>query len=580
MFTQQTTRIALQWRLLFGTLCAIGFNSVLLWFLHNQFWYPPDEGNYAHVAQRLLNGEVLNLQIQDIHPGYINFVNAAAFKLFGTDLLSLRYPLVFMAFTQAILIFVMFYRSGRRSLAAVAAISVNALGLVHFLNPTSNWYSLFLVVLIACSLVWLPRDSRMRVLVIGFLLGTLVLFRQLSGVLVGMGVITCLLLETDALANSDRLRRTILARALIAIMAIGLAGYLLKNTDLIGFVLFGLCPLLLLLWLFIKTTAGNSHVARILAHLAIGGIVASLPLVFYHLLHGSLHAWLNDTVISAIGLIKLPFMNQRFYGALITAGISQLFRPGSLAGRLNGLYWTVLPLLAFVNGVVLLRLLTRNSVFGKNTAYVIPVLAIFYAVVSVHYQIAIYLYYTVGLSLVGLLWLTSIRQSRLQYAVVALAILLSGIAVYYHAGQPLSGRFADLFGVRNIASLSYAESSLPRASLKISEEDKTNYTQILNVIESETQADESIFAIPTNAELYFLSARRNPFRFYNTALGIRTPADLELVKQTIITAPPKLVLYRADDKYNTGYSRELMRLIAERYDFLGELSGFAVYRSR
>ena len=62
----------------------------LLGTYYDRFWYPPDEGNYAHVAQRVLAGETLNLQVQDVHPGYINFVNAAALGVFGIDLVSLR----------------------------------------------------------------------------------------------------------------------------------------------------------------------------------------------------------------------------------------------------------------------------------------------------------------------------------------------------------------------------------------------------------------------------------------------------------------------------------------------------------
>ena len=244
--------------LIVNALFAVGANSLLLWFFYDRFWYAPDEGNYAHVAQRLLSGEVLNLQIQDIHPGYINFANAAAFRVFGLDLLSLRYPLVFMAGMQAILIFIMFYRSGRRRLAAVAAVAINALGVVNFLNPTSNWYCLFLVVLIACALIWIPRESRIRILVVGFLVGMLVLFRQLSGVLVCMGVVTALLLEAETGDRVGPLRRPIAARILIVIMAIGLGWYLAKNTDVIGFVLFGLCPLLIFGWLIMRTTVENS----------------------------------------------------------------------------------------------------------------------------------------------------------------------------------------------------------------------------------------------------------------------------------------------------------------------------------
>ena len=566
--------------LIFDAFCAIGANSLLLWFFHNRFWYAPDEGNYAHVANRLVKGEVLNLQIQDIHPGYINFANAAAFRVFGVDLLSLRYPLVLMAFAQGVLIFILFYRSGRRRLAAAAAVGINALGLVHFLNPTSNWYSLFFVVLIACALLWLPRDSKVRLVMVGFLVGMLVLFRQLTGVLVCMGVITCLLLETASPSDRDRTGRPIVAWILILVMALGLVGYLTKNTNLTGFVLFGFCPLLMLAWLLATTKVDNRKVIRIAVGLTIGGVIAALPLVTYHLIHGSLQAWLTDTIINAVGLTKLPFMNLQLYGTLVLTGVIRLFKIRSLGELLNAFYWIVLPLLAFIHGVVFLRFITRNRT-ASPTTYTLPVLAIFYAMVSVHFQIPIYLYYTAGLSMVGLLWMVSIKKSAIQYAVVLLAILLSGVAVYYHAGQPLSGSFADLFGGRrNISTLNYTDSAIPGASLKIDVEDKRRYSEILKLIESQTAPEEAIFALPTNAELYFLSGRRNPFRFYNTALGVRTPADLEQVKQTIINSPPKMVIHRADDKYNTAYSQELVRLVAERYEFLGETSGFEVYRFR
>ena len=226
-------------RLVLALGCVLVVNGSILWFFHDHFWYAPDDGNYAHVAQRIVAGEVLNLQIQDVHAGYINFVNAAAFRVFGLDLLSLRYPLVFIAFVQAVLIFILFYRSRHRSLAIGAAIAINALGLVQFLNPTANWYSLFLVVLIACTLHWIPRDSSYRLLTVGFLLGTLVLFRQLSGVIVAMGVLSYLLIEIGEKTDRLSLRRGILGRSLIAITALGLGFYLFRTTDLIGLVLFG-----------------------------------------------------------------------------------------------------------------------------------------------------------------------------------------------------------------------------------------------------------------------------------------------------------------------------------------------------
>ena len=78
------------------------------------------------------------------------------------------------------------------------------------------------------------------------------------------------------------------------------------------------------------------------------------------------------------------------------------------------------------------------------------------------------------------------------------------------------------------------------------------------MIRREVPADASIFAVPSNAELYFLAERRNAFRFYNTALGVRTDADLARVEQTLRDDPPRLVTFNRDDKYNTSRSIQIM----------------------
>ena len=47
----------------------------------------------------------------------------------------------------------------------------------------------------------------------------------------------------------------------------------------------------------------------------------------------------------------------------------------------------------------------------------------------------------------------------------------------------------------------------------------------------------------------FSGAPNNPFKFYNTAVGIRSSADLDSVLQVIRCQPPKLVFYDPTDKY-------------------------------
>ena len=59
---------------------AVASSLLLLLHFHDRFWWPPDEGNFAHVAERILDGEVLHVDVQDVHAGHINFVNAAAME--------------------------------------------------------------------------------------------------------------------------------------------------------------------------------------------------------------------------------------------------------------------------------------------------------------------------------------------------------------------------------------------------------------------------------------------------------------------------------------------------------------------
>ncbi len=143
---------------------AATVNAWILWTFHDRHWYPSDEGNYAHIAERLLSGEVMNREIQNFHPGYGDFLNAVALRVFGMDLISLRYPLVFAAFMQAIIVFGLL---SRRSLllGVTGSIAVTALGVVQFLNPTANWYCLSLAIVLVSWMTWFFIDKVSRVIV-------------------------------------------------------------------------------------------------------------------------------------------------------------------------------------------------------------------------------------------------------------------------------------------------------------------------------------------------------------------------------------------------------------------------------
>jgi hypothetical protein len=549
----------------------------LLFHFYDRFWYAPDEGNYAHVAQRILQGETLNLQVQDVHPGYITFANAAALKVFGPDLVSLRYPLVLLALLQAAALFTVF-PAERPWHATVAVIALTSLGTIQFLNPTAHWYCLALTILLIAALTHMPRSGA-RLVTAGVLIGAIALFRQLTGMLVGIGTIAYLLWEVQ-----DQSSSTIVARLLTTVMMAVLSVYLLFATDVSGIALFGIWPLLFLAQLVRRPTAGNRDVVVICGLVGAGIVVAVLPLLAYHVMHGSLLAWAEDVGPAAVALTRMDFFGRTNFAALVVHGMRQVIGAHDLPLLLNGAFWTVMPLLAAVNGIVLLSWSRRS----KGDLAALPVIASFYAIVSVHFQIPVYLYYTSGLSIASLLWLAPGPASAFAEATadrkagpyrsrlaLAMATALAGIGVYFHAGQPSSRSMTDVLQGHRAATL--RASALPHCSLKVDPAESGRYAAVVDLIQQRVPEHDAILAIPSNAELYFLSGRRNAFRFYNTALGVRDEAAVEAVERVLRETPPRLITFNAADKYNTRASLQIMDVVKQRYVLLGRYEPFDVY---
>lgn len=562
-------------------ICTLSASAVFaVWVLsafHDRFWWPPDEGAYAHVAERILQGDILNRDIQDIHAGYVNFANALAFRLFGVDLVSLRYPLAALAFISSGLVFFLLAPRGP-VVAASGAAAMTALSFVQFLNPTAHWYALFLAVLLTAVLAWIPRTNRWRLPLLGFLIVTMVLFRQLSGVLMAIGAVTYLLAEdaqsSPAGAGGDRL----LARTVSSVMGVGLLGYLTGRTDPFALLLFGAAPLALIIWTWRNAAATNRDTLRMIGWLSAGGLAALIPLVAYHAVHGSLLDWIDDTILTAFRLTGLTFFEHARYGYLKQLALlaPKILAPTDPAAALNGLFWITILLLAPANGFLIWRRMASAQLSGA--LHPVVFLAAFYGLVAVHYQIPIYLLYSASTSLIGLMWLTTSDGTRARIAVAGLTLFLCAVGLHYQAAQPLGRGLAGIFsGTRSAPS---DRPALDKASLRITPRDAATYRELIRFIRTRTPAHGAILALPFNPELYFLSGRRNPVRFFNSALGLQSEDDLLALLRTLKSDPPTLVFYRPTDKYNTRLSARAMAFVRAHYDPLKPRGGFEIYRAR
>ena len=211
-----------RYRLAALTLVAVVICLVLAHF-HDRCWWAPDDGHHAHIAERLSNGEVLHDDIDDFHTDYAYLINALAIKLPGPDLLSLRWPLVILTVLQSCLVFLLFWRAPILT-AAAAAMAFGTLTFIQFLNPQPHWYCLFLVVVVLVVLRTMAPGSLGRVAILGVLIGSIFLFRQLTGVFVAIAVTTCLLIERP---RDQSAANPLLARIVIGSMFVGVLGFCL-----------------------------------------------------------------------------------------------------------------------------------------------------------------------------------------------------------------------------------------------------------------------------------------------------------------------------------------------------------------
>jgi hypothetical protein len=545
-------------------------NALLLWDFHDRYWYPVDEGIYAHIAERLLSGEILHVDFVDFHPGYGDFLNAAAFRLFGIDLLSLRYPLIAGALLQSMFVFALLQRRSLL-LAASAAVASIALGVIHFLNPTPHWYALFGT---CCLVYWMnaaPRVDWIRLVGAGFIVGAITLFHQLLGVLVGAGVLVVALHERSGEAHG---RDRIVGQSLLLFILVGLSAYLIRSPaiEFSGVLLFGCWPLAILLRGVMKVRTANADACRAVLWLVAGALLSSVPLLVYCAAHNSWHETLTNSVFAALSLGVRSTDAPSWYCFLALAALLQALTPSTPVEFVNGVFWAVLPLLAAINGVLLF-----TAARDRNTEMnALPVLAAFYAVSSLYMQDVIYLFFGAGLSLTAVLWWLSAQPHSARILGACAATALSTIAVAFHAGQPATRSNIELLRGINVLS---GRSTVPleRASLRLDAVEQPPYPTLVKAIETNVAPGAPIFAVPNDATLYFLSQRTNPFGFYNTGLSIQNTKQLDAVLDRLRTEPPDLVTFRPADQYNTWSSHALMEYVRTHYDRIDTVGGVEVY---
>lgn len=132
---------ATQWRAVLLAVLVVSA-AYVHWYI-GRGWMPFDDGALAHSAERLLQGQLPHRDFDEIYTGGLTVLNAVAFRLLGTTLLSPRLVLfaVFLAWVPAVfyvaLRFVRPFAAGGVTLLAVVW------SLPNYPAAMPSWYNLF-----------------------------------------------------------------------------------------------------------------------------------------------------------------------------------------------------------------------------------------------------------------------------------------------------------------------------------------------------------------------------------------------------------------------------------------------------
>ena len=206
--TQQPTRCYFQ-QLLFGLVFLLS----ALYMAHElkRGWEPFDEGTLAESAEHVLNGALPHIDYHELYTGLLSYVNALAFRAFGTNLVSMRYMLFifFLAWVAA------FHYSASRFVSALPAAAVTLLAVVwgppNYAAAMPSWYNLFFATFGLASLLRYIEVQSRRWLILAGVCGGMSFLFKMTGLYFVAGVLLFLAFR-EQINRGDKLcgRREIL----------------------------------------------------------------------------------------------------------------------------------------------------------------------------------------------------------------------------------------------------------------------------------------------------------------------------------------------------------------------------------
>lgn len=612
-------RRPLDWRLLLAAVLVLSALYVA-WHL-DRGWVAHDEGTLAQSAERLLLGELPHRDFDELYTGGLTWLNAAAFRLLGTTLFSMRVVLyaVFLCWIPAV-----FYIATRlvRPLAAAGVTLLCVVwSLPNYPAPLPSWYNLFLTVFgIAALFRWLETRQARWLALAGVAGGLSVLVK-----IVGLYFVAAALLflvyqaheqartraRTNASVTTERgwIYASFATLGLLAFIA-ALATVVrpqLHAAEAVQFILPGSAVAGLLIRNEWTRPAGGSAarfigLARLLAPFlfgfvlpiaiflipfaradalgALGNGVFVLPqkrfgVAGYRMLSlWSMLALIPVGLLFAFGRKVAGRMIRRHVLALATVLAVYLLATAWLALGYRFVWYAArgaLPVLVLLGIAVLIRdeFVDEEEALARSRLLLLASVTAVFTLVQFPFSVPIYFCYVAPL--VALLAASLYRYAQPMSSAVPAALM-----VFFIAFAVLRVNTSMLFGM-GVVYRPYATTAslgLPRGGLDVPVGEARMYRDAVVVLKRHARGGYT-WAASDCPEIYFLSGLRNPtrvlFDFFDDEAG-RTARILSALDAKGVTA----IALNGTPQFSPWFSNDLIAELERRYPHAENLGKFQV----
>lgn len=516
----------------------------------NQSWIAVDDGTLAQSALRVLQGQLPHSDFVEIYTGGLSFIHAAAFRVFGVNLLSLRICVFLFFLTWVPAVYYVALRFTPPFTAGMVALLAIAWSFPNYEAAMPSWYNLFFATFGAAALLHYLEVRTRRWLFIAGLCGGISILIKVIGFYYIAGVLLFLaFLEQSDSDNAQRGTeknawgyRVFSAGALLAFL--GTLIYVLHTRLAAGEFYHFLLPSLAVVGMILlgerKAGAGTGERFAALLRLVIPFICgAVIPIVIFlipYALAGSVGGFFSGVASSAIAhaidlaqarpappqyiVAVLPLVAflaagmywKQFQGRVVGAAVALLavvvvVRATRSAVVYSGVWFSVAMLTpvvvaAGVASILALRSRDRVSKLQRERLVLLVALAATCTLVQYPFPVPIYLCYALPLTLLALVAIvTTVRKQRGTYVLASLVGLYLTFAVVSMIPLHLA-EYSHAFGRRDVLRV-------PRGGLQIEDEP---FFEALTIFLQQRAPNGLMYAGNDCPELYFLTGLNNVTR--------------------------------------------------------------------